>query len=146
MSHVPYKCKHYDIKELVPPFIYDTVHEDVLWGMFDEDVLRFADWLKGFLGGVPILVNAKGFTQSGLRTKDSRYYSEGSMHSVGKALDLKPIGWTTERLKERMDAYEREYGAIPYITRAEHPKSAPSWLHCDTKPTGKDRLYWFKTK
>ena len=140
-----YKCKHFSIEELVPEELHMELHEDILWGMFDEDILRFADWLKEFCGGAPVTVNnwhwGGIYKQSGIRTKSSEYYSEGSMHSVGKALDLKVKGFTAEGLRNKLRAYEEEGNEVPYISRIED--HTLGWLHADTKPTSRDKLYYF---
>ena len=113
----------------------DTLHEDVLWGMFDENLLRGIDWLRDKFG--PITINGGSYTQSGLRTKGSSYYSEGSMHSVGKAADLKFKNHTPSEVRQKLKLME----SIPYISRIEN--GTETWLHVDTKPTDQGRLYFF---
>lgn len=139
-----YKCKNFSIEELVPENLM-VLKEDILWELFDEDVLRFADWLKDFCKGAPITINdwewGGNYSQSGIRTKDSQYYSEGSMHSLGKALDLKVKGYTAEGLRNALRAYEEEVAPVPYITRIE--EGTVGWLHVDTKETGVDGIYYF---
>lgn len=141
-----YICQHFSIAELVPENLYNTLHEDVLWDMFDPDLLRFADWLKGFCKGASITVNdwewSGRFYQSGLRTKDSEWYSEGSQHSIGCALDFKVRGYTSHGLRAALRKYEESVAPIPYITRIED--DTQGWLHCDTKPTGMDKIHYFK--
>jgi len=139
-----YKCKHFSIEELAPPELCEELHEDLIWAMFDENVLKFADWLKGFCGGASVTVNTwiwgGNLKQSGLRTKSSEYYSETSQHSKGCALDLKVEGWTAEALRQALRKHEEEVAPVPYITSVE---DKVTWLHVDTKPTGKDKLYFF---
>lgn len=136
-----YKCKHFQIEELVPPEVLELIGEEVCWRLFDEELLRGIDWLRDEFG--PATINnwkwRGGFSQSGLRTKSSKYYSPGSMHSFGQAADLKFKNHTPQEIEERL----RDYGKIPHITRVENTRHTPSWLHVDTKHTGMDQLYFF---
>lgn len=141
-----YKCKHFKIYELVPKELYEVLHEDLLWGMFDENLLRALDWVKEtYSPDSPVSVNTwkwgGGFSQSGIRTRDSEYYSEGSMHSVGCAADLKFKNITPEEIrrdiKRRIDSGE----TIPYIKRIE--EGTDTWLHIDTKPVRHLSVYFF---
>lgn len=140
-----YRCKHFSIYELVPEELYDSLHEDLLWDMFDENILRFADWLKDFCGGASVTVNTwmwgGNHSQSGIRSKTSKYYSEGSMHSIGKALDLKVEGFTSEALRRKLKDFEENVAPVPYVTRIE--EDTIGWLHADTKETFSDEIYYF---
>lgn len=80
-----------------------------MWSMFDTDLLKAIDWLWERYGTVTINDwKWKGaFTQSGIRTKDSVHYSEGSMHSVGKAFDLKFKNVTAQYIRD--DLVEMEF-------------------------------------
>lgn len=143
--NMAYRPKYFTINELVPESLTEALHEDLLWGMFDENVLMFADWIKEFCNMAPVTINdwewGGIYSQSGIRTKDSKYYSEGSMHSVGKALDLKVRGYTAEGLRKALRAYEEAGNKVPYITRIE--EGTVGWLHVDTKETGLDKVYYF---
>ena len=141
-----YKCKHFSIEELVPKPLFDTLHEDVLWGMFDPELLKAADWLRERYGQATINNWKWGgvFSQSGIRTKDSSFYSEGSMHSVGKALDIKFKNISAEAIRADLKAMNERGEMIPYIRRIE---DSVSWLHADVKPQRgvmKGYVYFFK--
>lgn len=141
-----YKCKHFSIEELVPKMLFDILHEDVLWGMFDQELLKAADWLRERYG--PATINnwkwAGAFSQSGIRTKDSNFYSEGSMHSVGRALDMKFKNISAEAIRADLKAMNARGDMIPYICRME---DGVSWCHIDVKPQRglmKGYVYFFK--
>ena len=141
-----YKCKYFLIEELVPKSLYDTMHEDALWKLFDEDILKAADWLREKYG--PATINnwkwGGVFHQSGIRTKDSEFYREGSAHSVGKALDMKFRDTTAEAIRADFRKAAEEFEEIPYIRRCE---DGVSWLHIDTIPKPgimKGVVYLFK--
>lgn len=135
-----YKCEHFKIQELVSQELYMKLHEDALWSMFDENLLRGIDWLRDQFG--PARINtwsARGhYDQSGIRTKGSKHYSEFSQHSIGCAADLKFDNFTPKMIREKLKAMN----SVPYITRVED--DTDSWVHVDVKPTGMASLYVFK--
>jgi len=137
-----YKCKHFDIEELVPPELFVMLNEDALWRLFDPNILKAADWLRERYG--PATINdwkwGGNFTQSGIRTTDSEYYSPTSQHSIGCALDLKFKHKTAQEIRDDLAEYQAQGNDIPYFTRVENKVS---WLHIDTKPTGQTHLYFF---
>ncbi len=138
-----YKCDHFDIEELVPPELFVMLHEDALWRMFDPDILKAADWLRERYG--PATINnwkwSGAFTQSGIRTKDSVHYSKGSMHSIGKAFDLKFKKVTAQYARDDLAEMEFRGEKIPEgIRRIENNVS---WLHIDCERTGRDTIHFF---
>lgn len=138
-----YRCEHFELHELVSPDTLQNNEEDVLWLVFDESLLKAADWLRERYG--PCTVNnwkwGGDFSQSGLRTKASKHYSPTSQHSKGCALDMKFKNWTAEDIRTDLAAYELEGGKIPEgIRRIER---GVTWLHIDCKETGQEKIYWF---
>ena len=141
-----YHCKHFSIEELVPEELFELLHEDVLWGLFDEELLKAADWLRDRYG--PATINnwkwGGVFNQSGLRTKNSQFYREGSMHSVGKALDMKFSNISAEAVRADLKAMNARGEMIPHIRRIE---DGVNWVHLDVKPQKgimKGHVYFFK--
>jgi len=135
-----YEPKHLIIQEIVPPDLFNLFKEpSQLFARFDEQLLIGADWLRNRYG--PMTCNnwhtGGEFQWSGLRTVGSPHYSQGSMHSVGKALDLKFSKISAEEI--RADLRKLEY--VPHITRIEDDVN---WLHIDTKRTNSNKLYFFK--
>ena len=137
-----YTCDHFEIHELVAPETLAQHHEEECWAMFDPDVLKAADWLRERYG--PATINnwkwGGEFSQSGLRTPDSKYYSPTSQHSKGCALDMKFKNKTAQQIRDDLAEYQYGGNQIPYFTRVENQVS---WLHIDTKPTGQSELYFF---
>ena len=136
-----YKPEHLIIQEIVPPLLFNAVkdHPEILFNLFDPELLIGADWLRKRYG--PMTCNnwhaGGSFMWSGFRTAGSQYYSPGSMHSVGKALDLKFSKISSEEI--RADLRKMEY--VPHIKRIEDDVT---WLHIDTKETNKDKIHFFK--
>lgn len=142
-----YECKHFGIYELVDEDTYNSYHEDVLWGMFSDDLLRGLDYIKSkFPDGAMIINNWKwggSFTDSGLRSKKSNYYSEGSMHSVGEAVDLR---FTKYDVEDVYNFLKDDPEVCKYFSRMESIEDAPTWIHLDQKNffKGNDSLYIFR--
>lgn len=138
-----YKCQHFIIEELVTPELHATAHEDVLWSMFDSDLLKAIDWLRERYG--PATINnwkwSGAFNQSGIRTMDSVHYSKGSMHSVGKAFDLKFKKVTAQYIRD--DLAEMEFGGEKIPAGIRRIENNVSWLHIDCKRTGRDTIHFF---
>lgn len=142
MSYTP---KHYKLYELLPEDVYTALikelKEDVIWKLFDEDLLRGLDWLKDLFPEGSITINdwkwGGGYQHSGLRPKSSKYYSEGSMHSVGLAADLKFSKYSIGEVLNKLRIVEDS----PYIRRVE--KGTDTWVHVDVKPTGRNNIYFF---
>lgn len=137
--------KHFVIEELVPPELYELVHEDALWKMFNSDFLEGLDYLKELFPKGSIIINdwkwGGKYTQSGLRTKNSKYYRDGSEHSDASAGDLKFTDYT---IQEVYDVLKNDEKITSYFTRMETIKYTPTWIHLDqgiTRWTGK--LYIF---
>lgn len=134
-----YKCEHFKIEELVPPALYDLLHEDVLWGLFDENLLRGLDWMQEKFGTCTInnWCWGGGYEQSGLRTRGSGDYREGSQHSVGKGADLKFKRFTAEQVRAIL-----KDEPSPYIRRIEN---GVSWVHVDVRPKAgfEKEIYFF---
>lgn len=141
-----YKCEHFEIHELVPKELYELLHEDVLWKLFDVELLQGLDYVKSkFQNGMMLVNNYKWtgkYSESGIRTKQSKHYSHGSMHSVGKAVDFR---FTEYSAKEVYNFLKDDKLITKYFTRMENIEDAPTWIHLDRKPVKNDfnTLYIF---
>ena len=81
-----YRCEYFAIHELVPPKVFQEWGEKA-WELLDERLLITLDRLRRRYG--PMTVNnyywGKEREWSGLRTKDSPFYSRYSQHTFGRA-------------------------------------------------------------
>ena len=70
---------HFRIEELVPKEVFDLVKEDTLWELFDERLLATIDALKEKFPEGSMTINnwlwGGNRDQSGLRTKNSKFYN-----------------------------------------------------------------------
>ena len=141
-----YRCKHFEIRELVDEGTYNLFKEqfgelhfeEFLWRLFDENLLMALDNLRVDIGA--IVVNdwylGGNYLWSGLRTPLSPWYSEGSMHSKGQAFDVKSKRFTSDELIARLRSV-----APAGITRVE--LGTKGWVHIDSAETGKDHVHFF---
>ena len=83
-----YKYAHFSIHELVPPNVIHAQEERALQ-LLDERLLITLDRLHKRYGSITVNNWYWGRVRewSGLRTKDSPYYSEFSQHTFGRAAD-----------------------------------------------------------
>ena len=126
------KSKKFKIQELVPLKLYETVHEDLLWGMLDDRLLMVVDRIKDRFSKGTMTINSwywngdRGW--SGIRTKDSPYYSEGSQHSKGKAIDAIFSEYEVDEVRKYILS---NLGEFPEIGGVE---LGVNWLHVDVRP------------
>lgn len=129
MSYTP---KHFKAKEFLPNGYTDL-------SVMDDDILEVADQIRELLG-VPCTINANGRQYCGWRPKDCKVGAPKSMHKLGKAVDLHPIGMTAEDAR-KLILKACEMGAIPKLGRME---ADVTWLHADLGPRKNGKVYVFK--
>ena len=131
-----YRPKHFKLAELVDPHFL-TMPGDEVWAMLDDNALRAIDGLRELFG--PLLINGRGYTESGLRRPDTKTGAKMSQHKAGKAFDLKPLqkGVTVRMIYDWIIANQSEAYALG-IRRVEDIAHTPTWLHIDSKDTGKE--------
>ena len=136
------KSQKFKIQELVPLKVYNLLHEDALWRIFDDKLLMSIDTIKEKFPKGSISINTWYWNgdrnQSGLRTKDSKYFSKGSQHSIGNAVDMVFSAYKTEDVRNYILEHQDEF---PHITRIEKA----GWLHVDIRPTDSDKIVMFDT-
>lgn len=130
-----YKCKHFEIHELVPKHIYESRGERA-WELLDERALFTLDLLRDRFG--PITVNNYAFggsrQWSGLRTAQSPYYSETSQHSFGRAFDCLFRDSKAEAVRRHILSDPGDYN----ITGIE---LNVAWLHFDCRNSFKIKTF-----
>ena len=136
-----YRPKHFTLTELVDPWFLANHSEDECLAMLDENALRAIDALRDKFG--PLLINGRGYTESGLRRPDTKTGAKLSQHKVGAAFDLKPLqkGVTVRLMYDWIITNQSEAYAIG-IRRVEDyaytSRGSVPWLHLDSKDTGKE--------
>ena len=130
---------HFRIEELVPKELYELVKTDKLWELFDERLLETIDTLKEKFPEGSMTINnwlwGGNRDQSGLRTKNSKFYSPTSQHSIGKAIDCVFSDYKTEEVRQYVINNPKKF---PYIKGIEKDVS---WCHFDVRDS--DRVVIF---
>jgi len=135
------KSSKFKIHELVPLRLFNTIHEDVLWEMIDDNLIETIDYLKEKFPEGSMTINNyiwngdRGW--SGLRTKDSSYYSPTSQHSLGKAVDIIFSAYTTDEVRKYILDNPEEF---PHIGGIE---LVVSWLHLDVRKRVQGKIKTF---
>ncbi len=132
-----YKCKYFNIEELVPPHVYEE-RGNKAWELLDERLLITIDELRDALGSVVINNYRWGGSRkwSGLRTVESDFYRPFSQHSFGRAVDMVFSKVTAEEARQHIFANKERY---PYVFAVE---LGVSWLHFDCRNT--NRIFTFE--
>jgi len=130
---------HFTIHELADPSIIAERGEEATWGLLDPQLFPALDWLRGVFG--PLLINGRGYKESGLRRSDTKTGSPRSAHRAGQAYDVKSL---TKGLKvQTMYRYilDNEGEALKHgITELEDIRDTTSaneyggWLHISCRP------------
>jgi len=122
---------HFRIEELVSEELFNLVKTDKLWDLFDERLLDTIDALKEKFPEGSMTINnwlwGGDRDQSGLRTKNSKYYSPTSQHSIGKAIDCIFSKYRTDSVRQYIINNPDEF---PYIKGIELDVS---WCHFDVR-------------
>lgn len=134
-----YRCKHFDIRELVHPDEYRAMGERCWW-LLDDRLLATADALRDKFGVMivntwyePKMVERFGYrNQSGLRNwrhygTIAKYMTSFSQHKYGRAIDAKFVNADVNEVREYMLANRGEF---PHVNGIE---MNTSWLHFDVR-------------
>lgn len=99
-----YKCKYFKIQELVNPSLLKEYGEDVCWMLFDDRILRWADYCREKYG--PIGINYGGMVDCGARDLFSSTGAKLSAHKFFRALDLHVLDIENKNLPKTQKAIE----------------------------------------
>jgi len=129
--------KYFSVHELVPKSMYEKYGEKA-WRYVDPRLIEVIDTLKEVFNEGTMTINNYYWggdrKWSGIRTPDSKYYSVGSQHSYGNAVD---IVWSAYSTKEVRDYVLNNLGEFPEVKGIE----IASWLHIDVRNS--DRVVIF---
>ena len=135
------KSTKFKIEELVPLRLINLIHKDLLWKLIDDDIIIAIDKIKEVFPKGSMSINtylwSGNRTQSGVRTKNSKYYSETSQHSLGKAIDCVFDNYSTNEVREYILANQDEFPTIGGV------ELGTSWLHIDVRPRRNGKIITF---
>lgn len=133
-----YFPKHFDIKELVPPEIYE-LGEERAYMMLDQNMLKMEDGIREFFG-VPVTINNwhinGSYTLRGYRPPDCSTGAELSQHKFGRAGDKTIRGYTAEEARQLIIKNQKS-PLLNWITVIE---DKVNWLHTDCRNIKTDRI------
>lgn len=123
-----YRCKHFEIRELVPELFWRK-HGERSWLALDDRALITLDALRQRYGKAVVnnYMFGGNFHQRGLRTMESEHYNPLSQHSYGRAFDVS--FFTIDAEAVRQDIYKNLH-LFPHIKGIEE---GVTWLHFDTR-------------
>ncbi len=132
-----YKTTYFKIHELVSPELLEEIPEDILWEMFDTNLLVYADFVRETYGITTC--NTIILTDCGARSGRNPAYPKYDPHKYFRALDLHIVAIDKERLgPERDIAYNevrakllKDYASQSGVENI-HFEENISWLHIDT--------------
>ena len=129
-----YTPKHFQLEELVSPGLFNQYkdRQHILWYQFDPKALFSIDGLRSIFGSCTIndWLWGGSYSQSGLRTPDSHYFSFLSQHTRARAFDNKFSDYSPEEVRQYILANPFK-DELKYITCIE--ADTPSWVHIDTR-------------
>jgi uncharacterized protein YcbK (DUF882 family) len=135
------KSTKFKIEELVPLRLINLIHKDLLWKLIDDDLILAIDKIKKVFPKGSISINtykwAGDRTQSCVRTKNSKYYSSTSQHSLGKAVDCIFSAYTTDEVRDYILNSPDEFPTIGGV------ELGTSWLHIDVRPRRNGKIITF---
>ena len=133
------QSKYYKIHEFVPEHIYKKFGEKA-WRFINTGLIRTYDKLKERFPKGSITINNYFWGGdrhwSGLRTPNSPYYSETSIHTFGGAGDSVFSAYTAEEVRQDIINHPEEYPDVKGI------EMGISWLHVDTRNEDKVQLFY----
>jgi len=130
-----YKCKYFEIHELVSPELYEVLGEDKCWELLPETVKLQLDQIRDefySVYGEGILINNWGFggnyKYSGVRPMNCTVGASNSRHKQWIAFDLKP---SSLEQPEQLHAFMKTIGKSWNIARIEDFAHTPTWCHIE---------------
>ncbi|MBW1841810.1 MAG: hypothetical protein JRI75_08440 [Deltaproteobacteria bacterium] len=134
-----HKCKHFAIHELVPRSVFEDRGEKA-WELLDDRLLITLDRLRERYGS--ITVNnwywGKEREWSGLRTKESPFYSPYSQHTFGRATDCLFSKVSVEEVRQDILAMSND----PTFEMIGSVELGVSWLHFDVRNCDRIKTYY----
>ena len=141
-----FKPRHFSVKELVCPHIYDKFG-DTAFALFDDKLLSTLDFLRDQLG--PIYINdwdsGGGFSQRGFRCIQCQLVKDAikknqlyvSAHMTGQAADFDVENKPSGEVRLWILANEIK---MPHPIRLE---KNVTWVHLDTRNTDDMKIILF---
>lgn len=155
MNLAKFGAPDFDLRELVPPKLYDERGNSALWHL-NPTLLKVVQFTRDFLGKeykqeVSVIINdwlwGGNYTESGFRYPDSETGSRLSFHKGGlcSAADLKCRFKSTKEwipaddIRDLILNNEKKFMKAG-LTTVEAKEYAPTWTHIDCRLTGLNQI------
>lgn len=125
--------KYFQLRELVPPQIYQQFGNRSWW-FLDHEAVMMVNAIRELLN-IPLIVNNHHYNLSGYRVPDTPTGSYLSQHKRGAAFDIKSASMTAAGIYQFIFDNEQELMDIG-LTTVEDIASTPTWVHVDCRWTG----------
>lgn len=134
--------RHFKIHELVPEELYRMVHEEVLWRMVPDELIRSIDQLKDRFSKGTMTINNYEWSGnrrwSGLRLAGKPYYSPTSQHTKMNAIDAVFSDYSAEEVRKYILSNSLKF---PHIGGVE---LEIDWVHLDIRPRRDGQIITFR--
>lgn len=131
--------KHFIIKELVPPEVWEAEGERAL-AHFDERILVSIEQIRSHFN-VPVTINnwhlGGQFKYRGYRPQSCNVGAKRSLHRSGGALDFDVRDFTADQVRREIIKRQDKFH---YVKRLE---DKVNWVHIDIKDTGRKEILLF---
>lgn len=133
--------KDFDIREFVPPQIWELFGRSSVWFIRPE-VVRLAQFYRDFFDA-PVTVNdwhyGGDYTERGFRMPNTDTGASLSQHKFGCAFDCTVDGLTADEVREEILANEQTFMDAG-LTTLESGKFAPTWVHSDIRNARQNKI------
>ena len=120
-----FKCRHFDLNELVSPDIWSALTEDACWRLIPPEVVYGLDTLRDMYGRA-IWINGKGMSNCGVRAKGCTTGAKMSGHKLYRGETCFDLHCDDlKKLEEIVRANHISLG----IGRMENPAKTKGWIH-----------------
>lgn len=129
--------KHYDIREFVPPAVWQQFGERSLW-FIDQRLVLLGDWMCDYFG-VHVIVNnwheGGHYFESGYRDPETSTGAKRSTHKRGIASDWKVPSMGAEAVRDELRLHYTALHSRFGLTTIE--LDTPTWVHTDLRWTNR---------
>ena len=146
-----YKCKYFEIHELVSPELFEALGEEKCWELIPDIAKLQLDQIRDeyhSMYGTGLIINNYGwggdYKYSGVRPMDCEIGAKNSRHKQWIAFDLKPGDMNDFESFERLHGFIKTMAHNWNISRIENFEHTPSWCHLEfSLDVFVDKPYYF---
>lgn len=138
---------NFQIHEFVPKETYAKWGDQKSTWFIDPLIVQIAQALRDEFGPMVIngLLNGHQYNYSGYRPPDCKEGGKESQHRFGRGIDSKFKNFTVQEVYKKILENENLW-LKRGLTTLEDISHTPTWLHCDCRWTGMDKILIVKPK